>query len=177
MQVRPSSMRSWRKPTPHWPQASPTGWREEIGDVLFTVANWARHLQIDAEAALRTASSKFEQRFEQMEALARQRAAWCSERCRAAQWEALWSEAKEAIASALADSAAVHGPLRSLSRLVKLTLCGGNGMRGLGRGPCAQVRSQVRWWSGAEQAPARRRTGPRSGRVALTGRPVADAAR
>lgn len=71
---------------------------EEIGDVLFTVANWARHLQIDAEAALRTASSKFEQRFEQMEALARHRGL-SLEALSDAQWEALWSEAKEAIAA------------------------------------------------------------------------------
>ncbi|WP_018882796.1 MULTISPECIES: nucleoside triphosphate pyrophosphohydrolase [unclassified Thioalkalivibrio] len=43
---------------------------EEVGDVLFAVSNWARHLGVDPEGALRGSTRKFEARFRQMEALA-----------------------------------------------------------------------------------------------------------
>ncbi len=43
---------------------------EEMGDILFTCANLARHLKLDAEHSLRHSSAKFERRFKRMEELA-----------------------------------------------------------------------------------------------------------
>lgn len=40
---------------------------EELGDVLFTLANLARHLKLDGELALRRANAKFRARFAAME--------------------------------------------------------------------------------------------------------------
>ena len=43
---------------------------EELGDLLFAIANLARHLDIDAEAALRGAGDRFRDRFSLMESVA-----------------------------------------------------------------------------------------------------------
>jgi nucleoside triphosphate diphosphatase len=66
---------------------------EELGDLLFAIANWGRHLHVDPEQALRAASGKFERRFETMERLARERSLRFEE-LSAAQWDLLWKEAK-----------------------------------------------------------------------------------
>lgn len=66
---------------------------EEIGDLLFAAANLARKLDVDAEAALRSANAKFERRFRGMESLAAQRGAIFAELDLDAQ-ERLWQEVK-----------------------------------------------------------------------------------
>ncbi len=49
-------------------ELSHTEQKEEFGDLMFVMANLARHLQIDPEEALRQASTKFTHRFEAVEA-------------------------------------------------------------------------------------------------------------
>jgi len=68
---------------------------EEMGDLLFAIANWGRHVGADAESALRAANAKFERRFASMEALARERALVLTS-LSLEEWEALWQEAKNA---------------------------------------------------------------------------------
>jgi ATP diphosphatase len=66
---------------------------EEMGDLLFAVANWGRHLKVDPEEALRGANSKFERRFRAMEGMARERGTVLRD-LSPQEWEALWEEAK-----------------------------------------------------------------------------------
>jgi MazG family protein len=66
---------------------------EELGDLLFAVVNWSRHLELDAEGALRAANVKFEARFAAMETLARARQLKL-EGLSAAEWDALWRAVK-----------------------------------------------------------------------------------
>ena len=63
---------------------------EEIGDLLFAAANFARHLNIDPEEALRKANRKFERRFRAIEA------APGFEGMSLDEMEALWDAAKKA---------------------------------------------------------------------------------
>ena len=67
---------------------------EELGDLLFAVANWGRHLGVDPEEALRAANAKFERRFRRMERLAGERGAALGT-LSAAGWDALWREVKK----------------------------------------------------------------------------------
>jgi len=50
-----------------------TATAEEVGDLLFSVVNVARHLHVDPEVALRAAVGKFRARFEIVEHLAAER--------------------------------------------------------------------------------------------------------
>jgi MazG family protein len=77
-------------------EMAPTAKRlEELGDLLFVMANLARHLGVDPEAALREANFKFERRFryieEQLEKIGK-----APEQSNLAEMDALWDEAKDA---------------------------------------------------------------------------------
>ena len=50
-------------------KAPPERVQDEVGDLLFAAANLARHLNVDAEAALLHSNAKFERRFRRIEAL------------------------------------------------------------------------------------------------------------
>ncbi len=63
---------------------------EEVGDLLFSVVNYARHLGVEPEAALRAANAKFERRFAKVEAIATAPLASLS----IDQLESLWSASK-----------------------------------------------------------------------------------
>jgi tetrapyrrole methylase family protein / MazG family protein len=52
---------------------SPEDRRNELGDAAFALANLARHLEIDAEEALRSASGRFTRRYNAMEAILEER--------------------------------------------------------------------------------------------------------
>jgi MazG family protein len=68
--------------------------REEMGDVLFVMANLARHLGVEPETALQRTNTTFKRRFESMEALARGRGKDLRELSLEEQ-DALWEEAKK----------------------------------------------------------------------------------
>jgi MazG family protein len=82
-----------RAALPAEPATVPQELAGELGDLLFTIVNWSRHLHIDAEAALRAANDKFERRFACMESLARARGLELAQ-LSAAEWDVLWNEAK-----------------------------------------------------------------------------------
>ena len=72
---------------------SPSAIAEELGDLIFAVANLARHVDADPEAAVRGANAKFERRFAHIEARLAARGL-APEDATLAEMEALWQEAK-----------------------------------------------------------------------------------
>ncbi|MDZ4765204.1 MAG: nucleoside triphosphate pyrophosphohydrolase [Chloroflexota bacterium] len=66
---------------------------DELGDLLFAIANWARHLKVDPETALRATNAKFYRRFRHIEQSA------AAANCALAdmtldEMDALWNDAK-----------------------------------------------------------------------------------
>ena len=66
---------------------------EEFGDLLFVMANLARHMKIDPEAALRGANAKFTRRFERIEALLAERGRTPAQ-SDLSEMDTLWDQAK-----------------------------------------------------------------------------------
>lgn len=64
--------------------------KEEIGDLLFSVVNVARKLDIDAEESLQQANTKFMRRFAKIEKKLQKK------KMTLAQMDALWDKVKAA---------------------------------------------------------------------------------
>jgi ATP diphosphatase len=74
--------------------ADPARLEEEYGDLLFVLANLARHLKVDPESAIRRANAKFERRFRRIEALLGAEGRSPAE-ASLAEMDALWDRVKQ----------------------------------------------------------------------------------
>ena len=77
---------------------------EELGDVLFTLANLARHLKLDGEIAVRRANAKFRRRFAAMEHSSDAPLDTLS----AEELEALWAAAKSRESRSAIEASETH---------------------------------------------------------------------
>ena len=78
----------------------------ELGDLLFTAVNLARHLGVDAEMALRGCNRRFRDRFRQMELTAPRPL----EDLSPGELESLWSQAKRTLATGSSPTPAAIPP-------------------------------------------------------------------
>ena len=79
-------------------EASETRVNEEIGDVLFAVANIARHLNVEPESALKLTNRKFRRRFRHIERKLMEQGRTLED-ATLDEMEALWQEAKKQVIS------------------------------------------------------------------------------
>ena len=79
---------------------------DEVGDLLFTAVNLARHLGVEPEFALRRANAKFRSRFDEMEKVAGGIDA--IRQAGAEEMDRMWGEAKAQLAGPASES--VSGP-------------------------------------------------------------------
>jgi MazG family protein len=83
--------------------ASAQALEDELGDVLFSVTNAARHLKVDPELALRKATAKFERRFRHVEhSITGQ--GQSMQNATADELDRLWQQAKQQTDSEQSDS-------------------------------------------------------------------------
>ncbi len=75
---------------------SPKHTADELGDLLFTAANLARYLGVDAELSLRAACAKFSERFTRLEETARESGRRLGEYT-PDELRALWRQARKAV--------------------------------------------------------------------------------
>ncbi len=66
---------------------------EEVGDLLFSVVNYCRFLELDAESALEGTNRKFSRRFREVERRVREQGRSLRE-CTLAEMDAIWNEVK-----------------------------------------------------------------------------------
>ena len=76
------------------PPARKEGVKEELGDLLFSVCNLARHLGVDSESALEGTTAKFSRRFRAVEAGAKEQGKQLKDMT-LAEMDALWEQAKK----------------------------------------------------------------------------------
>jgi tetrapyrrole methylase family protein/MazG family protein len=74
-------------------KGNPEGVRDEIGDILFSIVNLSRHLNVNSEEALRSTNRKFEERFLYIEEKLREQGKSPSTST-LEEMDALWEEAK-----------------------------------------------------------------------------------
>lgn len=67
---------------------------EELGDLLFSIAQLARHLNLDSEQCLRKTNLRFEERFHRMQEIAKH-SGWAWEDLSPLQKETFWKQAKK----------------------------------------------------------------------------------
>jgi len=77
------------------PPARLEGVKAELGDLLFSVTNLARHLHVDSESAVEMTTTKFSRRFRAVEAAAKAKGLSLKDMT-LAEMDALWDAAKRA---------------------------------------------------------------------------------
>ena len=76
------------------PHLAPAKVAEEVGDFFFAGVNMARHLNVDAEEALRQANHKFERRFRAVESKLAEQGKTCAQSS-LTEMDILWDEVKK----------------------------------------------------------------------------------
>ncbi|MFI3186062.1 MAG: MazG nucleotide pyrophosphohydrolase domain-containing protein, partial [Methylococcaceae bacterium] len=79
-----------------WQSGDQAHIQEEIGDLLLVAVNLARHLNVNAEVALKESTKKFSRRFQHVEQQV-EAAGLNLKDCELAELDALWNKAKLAL--------------------------------------------------------------------------------